>query len=135
MDVVRDFNQAYTGEHLDRIAFPMGGIGAGMVCLEGGGSLSHLSLRHHPEVFNEPLCFAALCVKGERENLARVLEGPVPRRKPLFPWGEAIVVGSGSGAPARSYGLPRFEEARFEARFPFARVSLRHASSTAPRVR
>jgi uncharacterized protein (DUF608 family) len=128
MDVVRDFNQAYTGEQLDRIAFPMGGIGAGMVCLEGGGSLSHLSLRHHPEVFNEPLCFAALCVKGERENLARVLEGPVPRRKPLFPWGEAIVVGSGSGAPARSYGLPRFEEARFEARFPFARVSLHHAA-------
>ena len=123
---MRDFNQAYTGEHLDRIAFPMGGIGAGMVCLEGGGNLSHLSLRHRPEVFNEPLCFAAICVQGERENLARVLEGPVPRRKPLFPWGEAILVGSGNGAPARSYGLPRFEEARFEARFPFARVSLRH---------
>ena len=125
---MRNFNQAYTGEHLDRIAFPMGGIGAGMVCLEGGGSLSHLSLRHRPEVFNEPLCFAAICVQGERENLARVLEGPVPRRKPLFPWGEAILVGSGNGAPARSYGLPRFEEARFEARFPFARVSLRHAT-------
>ncbi len=128
MDVVRDFNEFYTGEYLDRIAFPMGGIGAGMVCLEGGGSLSHLSLRHHPEVFNEPLCFAALCVKGERGNLARVLEGPVPRRKPRFPWGEAIVVGSGSGAPARSYGLPRFQEARFEARFPFARVSLRQST-------
>ncbi len=128
MDVARDFNQAYTGEHLDRIAFPLGGIGAGMVCLEGGGSLSHLSLRHRPEVFNEPLCFAALSLKGEQGNLARVLEGPVPRRKPLFPWGEAVVVGSGSGAPARSYGLPRFEEARFEARFPFARVELRHSA-------
>jgi uncharacterized protein (DUF608 family) len=127
MDVVREFNQAYTGEHLNRIAFPMGGIGAGMVCLEGGGSLSQVSLRHHPEVFNEPLCFAALCVKGERGNLARILEGPVPRHKPLFPWGDAVVVGSGSGAPLRSYGLPRFEEARFEARFPFARVSLRHS--------
>jgi uncharacterized protein (DUF608 family) len=125
---VREFNRPYTGEYLDRIAFPLGGIGAGMVCLEGGGCLSHVSLRHHPEVFHEPLCFAALSVKGERGNLARVLEGPVPRRKPLFPWGEAVVVGSGSGAPARSYGLPRFEEARFEARFPFARVSLRHSA-------
>ena len=129
MDVVREFNQAYTGEHLKRIAFPMGGIGAGMVCLEGGGTLSHVSLRHHPEVFHEPLCFAALCVKDEQGNLARVLEGPVPRHKPLFPWGQAIVVGSGSGAPARSYGLPRFEEARFEARFPVARVNLRHSKT------
>jgi len=127
VDVVREFNQAYTGEHLDRIAFPMGGIGAGMVCLEGGGSLSQVSLRHHPEVFNEPLCFAALCIKDDRGNLARVLEGPVPRHKPLFPWGEAVVTGSGSGAPLRSYGLPRFEETQFEARFPFARVSLRHS--------
>ena len=31
----------------------------------------------------------------------------------------------GSGAPARTYGLPRFQEARFEARFPFAQVHLR----------
>jgi hypothetical protein len=104
----------------------MGGIGAGMVCLEGGGSLSHVSLRHHPEVFHEPLCFAALSLEGEQGNLARVLEGPVPRHKPLFPWGASVHVGSGSGAPLRSYGLPRFAEARFEARFPFARVSLRH---------
>ncbi len=126
---MRDFNQAYTDEYLQRIAFPMGGIGAGMLCLEGTGALSHVSLRHHPEVFHEPLCFAALCVKGKQGNLAQVLEGPVPRHKPLFPWGDAVTVGSGSGAPARTYGLPRFQEARFEARFPFARVSLRHAKN------
>jgi uncharacterized protein (DUF608 family) len=111
---------------LNRIAFPLGGIGAGMLCLEGGGAISHLSLRHHPEVFNEPLCFAALCIRDERENVARILEGPVPRHKPLFPWGEAVVVGAGSGAPGRSYGLPRFNEARFEARFPFALLKLQH---------
>ena len=35
----------YTGSFLDRVAFPMGGMGAGMICLEGTGALSHFSLR------------------------------------------------------------------------------------------
>ena len=33
------------GERLNRIAFPMGGIGAGMLSLEGTGALSQVSLR------------------------------------------------------------------------------------------
>ena len=54
----------------------MGGIGAGMICLEGTGALSHVSLRNRPEVFNEPLIFAALCVKGKsaKGNLGRLLK-------------------------------------------------------------
>src|SRR5690242_19707584 len=71
------YNGEYTGAWLNRVAFPMGGIGAGMICLEGSGALSHVSLRNKPEVFNEPLIFAALTVKSPRE-VARVLEGPVP---------------------------------------------------------
>jgi hypothetical protein len=95
-----------------------------MICLEGSGALSQVSLRHRPELLNEPLAFAAICVRGERENVARILEGPVPPHKPLFPWGRAVVVGSGSGAPGRSYGLPRLREASFRARFPFATLAL-----------
>src|SRR5262245_21913016 len=68
----RPYNGPYTGKNLDKIAFPMGGIGAGMICLEGTGGLSHVSLRHHPEVFNQPQVFAAVCIKGER-NTARLL--------------------------------------------------------------
>ena len=67
----------YTGEHLNRVAFPLGGMGAGMICLEGTGALSHVSLRNKPEVFHEPCTFAAISVKGQT-NVARVLEGPVP---------------------------------------------------------
>jgi len=121
---VRDFGQPYRGDHLTHVAFPLGGIGAGMLCLEGSGALSQVSLRHRPEIFNEPLAFAAICVKGEGSNRARVLQGPVPAHKPLFPWGRAAVVSSGSGAPGRSYGLPRLGQAEFEARFPFAQVRL-----------
>src|SRR5579863_2174700 len=58
------FDGDYKGANLDRIAFPIGGIGAGMFCLEGTGALSHVSMHHHPEMFNEPKMFAALYVKG-----------------------------------------------------------------------
>ena len=36
----RPYNGPYQGEYLERIAFPLGGIGAGMVCLEGSGCLA-----------------------------------------------------------------------------------------------
>ena len=112
------FNTTYKGDRLNRIAFPMGGIGAGMICLEGTGAVSHISVRHKPDVFNEPFMFAALAVKGA-EHGAKVLEGPVPRRK-LFgaPY-------TGNGSSTSSYGFPRFEQAEFLARFPFATVTLR----------
>ena len=35
----REFNGPYSGKNLDRIAFPIGGMGAGMYCLEGTGCL------------------------------------------------------------------------------------------------
>ncbi|MDZ7371063.1 MAG: non-lysosomal glucosylceramidase, partial [candidate division KSB1 bacterium] len=113
-----EFNAGYRGEYLNRIAFPLGGIGAGMIALEGTGALSHVSLRHHPDVFNEPFTFAAVCVKGVR-NGAKVLEGPVPSWK-VF--GRPNTGNGGGNAP---YALPRFEEAEFLARFPFAEISLR----------
>jgi uncharacterized protein (DUF608 family) len=111
------YNSPHRGERLNRIAFPMGGMGAGMICLEGTGALSHFSLRHRPEVFNEPCTFAAIAIAG-RPDLARVLEGPVPA------WKLHGSAGTGNGAAGSSFGLPRFRDATFEARFPFANVIL-----------
>ncbi len=111
------FNGTYSGKHLQRLAFPLGGMGAGMVCLEGNGCISHLSVRHKPDVYNEPFMFGAIAVKGF-ENGAKVLEGPVPGHK---------VFGnphSGNGNSGSNYGYPRFERAEFEARFPFGTVKL-----------
>jgi uncharacterized protein (DUF608 family) len=113
----RKYNDIYTGERLSRVAFPLGGIGAGMICLEGTGALSHLSIRNRPEVFNEPCVFSAICIKGER-NVARVLEGPVPK------WKIFGNPGTGIGAVGKTYGLPRFSSASFKARFPFGIVKL-----------
>lgn len=110
-------NGYYSGKHLDHIAFPIGGIGAGMFCMEGTGAISHVSINHKPELFNEPFSFAAISVKGH-ENGAKLLETQVPEWKLFGP------AGTGLGSPGKSYGLPRFENGRFLARFPFATVEL-----------
>lgn len=112
------FNGAYTGRNLDHIAFPIGGFGAGMYCLDGNGAISSVSVRHQMEYFQEPCCFAAVCVKKSDGNIARVLEGPVPDWK-IFEQPNA-----GLGLPGKTYGLPRFRNCEFKARFPFAEIRL-----------
>jgi len=112
-----EFNGTYSGEYLSRIAFPVGGIGAGMFCLEGTGAISHMSVRNRPEVFNEPCMFAAISVKGIEKGI-KVIEGQVPV------WKHFGQPGSGNGSSGATYGLPRFQNARFHARFPFAGIEL-----------
>jgi uncharacterized protein (DUF608 family) len=111
------FNGDYTGNYLDRVSFPIGGIGAGMFCMDGTGSLSHLSINNRPEIFNEPFSFAAISVKGLKDG-AKVLEAQVPEWKMFGP------PGSGNGGAGRNYGLPRFKNGRFLPRFPFASLML-----------
>ena len=61
---ISEYSKEYKGEFLNRIAFPIGGMGAGMFCLEGTGAISNMSVRHQPNIFNEPCMFAAIHVKG-----------------------------------------------------------------------
>ena len=112
-----NFNGDYTGKYLDRVSFPIGGIGAGMFCMDGTGSLSHLSINNKPEIFNEPFSFAAISIKGLKDG-AKVLEAQVPEWKMFGP------AGSGNGGAGRNYGLPRFRNGRFLPRFPFASLQL-----------
>lgn len=126
-----------TGEYLNRVAFPMGGIGSGMICLEGTGALSHVSLRHRPDIYHEPQVFSALHVEGAKT--ARVLEGPVPKWKPfgkqfgttfrdsqhheqsIPTWQPS---GCGAGMKNKTYGFPRFKNCSFSSKFPFATLKL-----------
>jgi uncharacterized protein (DUF608 family) len=114
------FNGWYDGEHLNHVAFPMGGIGAGTVCLNGNGALSKVSLRGQPAMLNDPMLFAAVCVRpgAGGDPIARVLEGPVPAHE-VFGRPQ-----SGFGS-RRHQGLPRFGQAAFRARVPFGIVQLR----------
>ncbi len=115
----REFNGEYSGEYLNYIAYPIGGIGAGMICIEGTGAVSHVSVRNHPDMFNEPLMYAALCVKGKGKNIAKVLEGQVPGWKRF---GDRLH--AGRGFFKSNYGYPRFESNTFLDRFPFAKIKL-----------
>ena len=116
------FNGSYDGEHLNHTAFPLGGLGAGMVCLDGVGSLSHVSLRNKPDILNQPQMYAAVCLRQPEGNVARVLEGPVLRHKVFGSGGAGGVGGTGKGSS--TFGLPRFTNVAFEPRMPFATVRL-----------
>jgi uncharacterized protein (DUF608 family) len=115
----RPFNGPYQGDYVEQISFPMGGIGAGMICLDGNGALSQFSVHNRPELTAEPQVFAAIAIKGSNAD-ARILEGPLPKWK-LRP---SFVLGTLDKPLAGGWGLPRFRNAIFEARFPFADIHL-----------
>jgi uncharacterized protein (DUF608 family) len=110
-------DSTYSGAQLDQIAFPLGGIGAGMVCLEGTGGLTDVSIRNRPVIQNQPGFFAAISVLGPA-RVARVVEGQVPTWK-LFERRHAA-----KGDAPIGTGFPRYEKATFRAHFPFARIEL-----------
>ena len=117
---IRSYNTAYAGEYLNRIAFPLGGLGAGMICMEGTGAISHVSVRNRPEIFNEPGMFAAIAVKGIK-NGAKLLEGPSPD------WKKFGLREAGNGLGGLTTGLPHFRHASFIAKFPFAYLDISDA--------
>jgi len=112
----------YEKRKLDQIAYPMGGFGTGMICLEGNGAISKVSLHHCPDFYNEPNMFAAVTIKGEKK-LSRVLEGftPIPK---VYGANVKGFTGSGNGMTGKNYGFPRFRNCSFTASFPFPQVQL-----------
>jgi uncharacterized protein (DUF608 family) len=113
----RAYNSAYTKEYLNRVAFPIGGLGAGMFCMEGTGSISHMSIKNKPDIFNEPGIFAAISLKGWK-NGAKILEGPAPD------WKKFGLRDAGNGLGGATTGLPHFRDASFTVRFPFAHLDI-----------
>jgi len=117
----RAYNSPYKGDHLNRVAFPIGGLGAGMFCMEGTGAISHMSVKNKPDIFNEPGIFAGISIKG-LQNGAKILEGPVPD------WKKFGARDSGNGSTGATTGLPRFRNASFNVKFPFAHLELSDVS-------
>jgi len=122
-DILKKPNiQQYHGDKLNHIAFPLGGIGAGMLCIEGTGAFSHFSLKHKPEIPNQQFVFSSLTIENKTENIVKILEGPVPGWKYF---GMATPpAGSGGGSKGTNFGLPRFAESIFASQFPFAWMNL-----------
>ena len=113
--------RVFTGESLQQIALPLGGLGAGCLHLGGAGNLQDFCLFNAPQFGHNQMTFAAVhcTAKGSREGILRVLEGPV---QIPHVYNQARF---GNGGLASGHeGLPHMEEARFRGEFPFAWVQL-----------
>jgi uncharacterized protein (DUF608 family) len=110
--------------NLLQIALPMGGIGAGCICLNGYGGLQDFSIRNAPATSagadrHQPsdAGFALLHLPGE--GITRLLEGPFPPEK-IFNLGLRSQGYNGGGYE----GLPRFRGCSFRGEYPFGVVEL-----------
>lgn len=113
----------YDGDSLTHINFPLGGIGAGMICLQGYGALGSVSLRNRPDLFYNPIIFSAVHIQDGGNSTARLLEGPVPCQRIYGIPGDALF-STANGLEGATFGLPRFSGCRFSAQFPFANIQL-----------
>lgn len=114
-----DFPRAFTGEHLKRIAFPLGGVAAGSLSLGGRGQLRDWEIFNRPNKgFAPSYCFPSIRVQyGNEKPLARVLEGCI-----LPPYDGQDGLGS-NNVP----GLARFAATEFIGAYPFARIRFHDA--------
>jgi uncharacterized protein (DUF608 family) len=120
----RHRQRIYRGDRLSQIAFPLGGIGAGCICLNGYGGLQDFSVRNRPALSAGPeadgygdTAFAVLHIP--EKNITRLVEGPFPKDK-IYAHGikpEGILGGGHEG-------LPRFRKCNFRGEFPFGIVRL-----------
>lgn len=117
--------RVFSGDNLLQIAMPLGGIGAGCICLNGHGGLQDFSIHHKPHLtalpgsYPYPLAaFGVLHVKGA-EPLTRLLEGALPPEKIYNQglWGNGYRI-------AGYEGLPRFSNCEFKGEYPFGFVAL-----------
>lgn len=109
--------RAFTGPHLEQIAFPLGGIGTGSVSVAGNGSLRDWEIFNRPAKGQRlPGSFFAVWVKPRgKPAMARVLKGP----------GLTSYTGEGdSGERATGGGLAHFRNCTFTGKMPFATVEL-----------
>lgn len=123
--------RTFRSDRTTQIALPIGGIGAGSVCMNGYGGLQDFSIRTRPETTALPegftsdsaeAAFAILRVKGE-PGVTKLIEGPFPPFK-IFDQGL-----QGQGLRRAGFeGLPRFQSCTFKGEYPFGEATLTDAS-------
>jgi uncharacterized protein (DUF608 family) len=120
----RKSQHVFRGKELLQIALPLGGIGAGCICLNGYGGLQDFSIRHAPANSAMPdrhqtldAGFAILHIPSE--NQTRLVEGPFPPEK-IYNLG----LKSQGYRDGGHEGLPRFRKCSFQGEYPFGTAKL-----------
>ncbi len=117
--------RTFSGDRATQVSLPVGGLGAGCICVNGSGGLQDFSIRTRPETTALPVgftsnspeaAFAILHIKGATP-VTKLIEGPFPAFK-IFDQG---LQGQGLRRSG-SEGFPRFEKCNFRGEFPFAEV-------------
>ncbi|MBR1574875.1 MAG: hypothetical protein IJ654_00305 [Bacteroidales bacterium] len=110
----------YDSAHLQQVALPLGGIGTGTVSLGGRGEIRDWEIMNVPGKGNSTVAtgndapFFAIFTESAGVRATKLLAGPLyPQEYLHF-----------EGRPVNHHGLPRFEEASFEAAYPFGQVCL-----------
>ena len=121
--------RTFTGDKATQIAMPLGGIGAGCICLNGYGGLQDFSIWNHPSTTALPegfasskAAFAILHIKGAAP-VTKLIEGPLPALK-IYDQG---LQGQGYHRTG-SEGFPRFEKCVFKGEYPFGEAKLTDSS-------
>ncbi len=119
--------RTFSGDRATQIAMPLGGIGAGCICLNGYGGLQDFSIRTRPETTALPAtfrsnspeaAFAVLHVKGDA-GVTKLVQGPFPVFK-IYDQGL-----QGQGLRGGGFeGFPRFGKCTFKGEYPFGEAQL-----------
>ena len=122
--------RTFAADRITQVAMPIGGMGAGSVCLNGYGGLQDFSIRTRPETSGLPVGFtsnspeagfAILHLKGA-SPVTRLVEGPFPPFK-IFDQGL-----QGQGLRRGGFeGFPRFTTCTFRGEYPFGEAQLSDA--------
>jgi uncharacterized protein (DUF608 family) len=121
--------RTFSGDSATQVALPLGGIGAGCICLNGYGGLQDFSIWNHPSTTALPegyassqAAFAILHIKGA-SPITKLIEGPFPILK-IYDQGL-----QGEGYRRGGFeGFPRFQECIFKGEYPFGEVTIRDKS-------
>src|SRR5580692_11695036 len=126
---LRGPQRTFTGDKAAQIAMPLGGIGAGCICLNGYGGLQDFSIGNHPSTTALPngfapskAAFAILHIKGA-SPVTKLVEGPFPVLK-IYDQGL-----QGEGYRRGGFeGFPRFQKCIFKGEYPFGEAKISDSS-------